>query len=213
VAPRELRHRGEDRTTLHAVASKRESLDADPQRVADLSLRETAKAIAGTSTLQVLGSSASPEWYTPPEIAQLANAVLGTIDLDPSWHPDSPVRAATTYTEIDDGLSKDWAGRVYLNPPYGRGIDDWISKLVVSYEDGAVFEAIALVPARVDTEWFRRLDDYPRCFVSGRLTFSNADSPAPFPSAVFYLGSHIEKFHRLFGAVGGIFIKLDGGGR
>ena len=30
-------------------------------------------------------------------------------------------------------------------------------------------------------EWFRRLDPFPRCFVYGRLTFANAEYPAPFP--------------------------------
>jgi hypothetical protein len=72
-----------------------------------------------------------------------------------------------------------------LNPPYGHEIDDWIAKLVAEHEAGRVTEAIALVPARVDTEWFRRLDPFPRCFVFGRLTFANAGTPAPFrPSSI-----------------------------
>jgi hypothetical protein len=160
-------------------------------------------------TLRVMGSSESPEWYTPPQIVERVTAALGEIDLDPSWHPESPVRARTTYARANDGLAQRWAGRVFLNPPYGREIDGWIAKLVEEYGHGAVTEAIALVPARVDTEWFRRLDPFPRCFVYGRLTFANADNPAPFPSAVVYLGRHVERFVEAFSPVGGIFVRLE----
>ena len=38
-----------------------------------------------------------------------------------------------------------------LNPPYGREIDVWIAKLVEEYDAGSVSEALALIPARVDT--------------------------------------------------------------
>ncbi len=191
------------------LAENREQIEAKSATVSDLTIRDAAKLLSGPGTLEVMGSSASPEWYTPPDIVRLANDVLGKIDLDPSWHPNSPVQAETTYTVADNGLSKDWTGRVYLNPPYGRVIDDWIEKLVTSHTAGNITEAIALVPARVDTEWFRRLDDYPRCFVNGRITFANASSPAPFPSAVVYLGPNVDQFHRVFGAVGGVFVKLS----
>ena len=182
------------------------------QRVADMSLREAAKAISSTHTLALMGSSASVEWYTPAHIADLAAQVLGEIDLDPCWHPDSPVRARLTYTETDDGLGRPWSGRVFLNPPYGRTIDGWIARLVENYGAGAVSEAVALVPARVDTVSWRRLDPWPRCFVAGRLRAENAENPAPFPSAIVYLGPDFAHFHRVFAPVGGIFVRvLDGG--
>lgn len=57
------------------------------------------------------------------------------------------VPAVTHYIRADDGLSKDWQGRVFMNPPYGREIRRWTSKLRTSFEAGAVVGAIALVPA------------------------------------------------------------------
>jgi hypothetical protein len=105
-------------------------------------------------------------------------------------------------------LAQPWHGRVYLNPPYGREIGPWIERLAAAYESGAIAEALALVPARVDTVWFRRLDAYPRCFLSGRLTFANAQTPAPFPSAVVYLGARVEQFAEVFGWLGGVFVGL-----
>ena len=182
--------------------------DTDRQRVAEMSLRQAAKAISSTNTLSVMGSSASPEWYTPAHVADLVVDTLGEVDLDPSWHPDSPVRARVTYTVENDGLAQPWQGRVYLNPPYGRTIDAWIEKLVSDHAAGAISEAIALVPARVDTGWFRRLDPFPRCFIAGRLTFANAVHPAPFPSAAVYLGPNVERFYSVFAPLGGIFVRL-----
>jgi Protein of unknown function (DUF3102)/DNA N-6-adenine-methyltransferase (Dam) len=182
---------------------------------ADLTLDQAVALLASpkdaSHTLQVMGSSASPEWYTPPRIVERVVETLGEVDLDPSWHPESPVQARVTYTVTDDGLAQRWGGRVYLNPPYGRAIDAWVAKLVEEYEAGTVSEAIALVPARVDTEWFRRLDPFPRCFVYGRLTFANAEHPAPFPSAIVYLGRNVARFIEVFEQVGSIFVRLDGG--
>jgi hypothetical protein len=94
--------------------------------------RETSHA------LRVMGSSASDEWYTPTHIVELAVATLGAIDLDPCWHPDSPIRATRTYTMAEDGLAHDWAGRLWLNPPYGRTVGTWIGKLVDEYNAGRV---------------------------------------------------------------------------
>jgi hypothetical protein len=99
---------------------------------------------------------------------------------------------------------------VWLNPPYGREVGAWIGKLVEEYESGRVTEALALVPARVDTEWFRRLDPFPRCFVFGRLVFSNSENSAPFPAAIPYLGTNVARFADVFAPVGGIWVRLDG---
>jgi hypothetical protein len=153
-------------------------------------------------------SSDTPEHYTPPGIIAAVVECLGTIDLDPCSDPGATVPATTHYTK--DGLSKPWAGTVYMNPPYGREIDHWVTKLCEEHQDGGVTEAIALLPARTDTQWFKRLRDYPCCFIEGRLTFIGNDDPAPFPSAVFYLGGDIGKFCRHFSALGDVWRRLDG---
>ena len=89
-------------------------------------------------------------------------ACLGTIDLDPCSNAEGKpnVPARKHYTAADDGLSKQWRGRVYMNPPYGDEIDAWVAKLCEEHQAGRVPEAIALVPARTDTEWFARLRDF-----------------------------------------------------
>lgn len=177
----------------------------------DQALAAMADPRENSNALRVMGSSASVEWYSPPHVVDLAVATLGEIDLDPCWHPESPVRATLAYTADDDGLAKPWAGRVWLNPPYGREVGTWTAKLVDEYNGGSVTEAIALIPARVDAQWFRRLDPFPRCFPYGRLVFSNHENSAPFPAAIPYLGRNVLHFAKVFGAIGGIWARLDSG--
>lgn len=147
-------------------------------------------------------SSDSAEWYTPPDIVQRVVKVLGKIDLDPCADEKRSIPAAQYFVEEDDGLNRDWAGRVYMNPPYGGAIGGWVLKLTASYAGGDVPEAIALVPARVDTEWFASFRDAAICFVRGRLKFSGNENSAPFPSAVVYLGKRVARFDAAFREIG-----------
>ena len=85
------------------------------------------------------------EWLTPPEIL----TPLGKFDLDPC----SPIKrpwdtARHHFTIEDDGLSLEWQGRVWLNPPFGNEASAWMRKLA-EHGDG-----ILLIPARTETEMF-----------------------------------------------------------
>lgn len=131
----------------------------------------------------------SVEWYTPPGIIERIGL---TYDLDPCspegglpWIP-----AKRTISLPDDGLISPWSGRVWLNPPYGPPVGDWMRRLA-EHGDG-----IALVFARTDTAWWH--DAIPHahlvCFIEGRLTFVNADrepggANAGAPSALVAYGA------------------------
>jgi hypothetical protein len=156
-------------------------------------------------------SSASDEHYTPREILDAVVDVLGKIDLDPcaEAHGDrANVPARDHYTRKDDGLSKQWKGRVFMNPPYGLEVSEWVAALINFHKSGEVPEAIALLAARTDTIWFKTLDEWPVCFVTGRLNFlgtNTGNGSAMFPSAIFYLGSaHRTVFERRFAQLGSV---------
>ena len=149
-----------------------------------------------------LFSSESTEWLTPPKIISKVVNVFGKIDLDPCADETKLIPATNHYTKIDDGLSQFWYGRVYMNPPYGREIENWIWKLNFEYLNNRTVEAIALLPARVDTEWWMMLREYPVCFIHGRLKFSGHENSAPFPSAVVYLGQNGNRFVDEFSRIG-----------
>ena len=86
----------------------------------------------------------------------------------------------------DNGLTQDWRGHtVFVNPPYGRGIKDWIEK---AYKESRAPDTIVvmLIPARTDTKYWHEyvMKSNSIYFVKGRLKFGNGENSAPFPSAV-----------------------------
>ena len=101
-------------------------------------------------------------------------------------HRLTTTRLPTTYTEADNSLSQDWSGnRVFLNPPYGRALKDWVKK---AYEEGQKDNTmvVMLIPARTDTQYWHdyvmKADEIR--FVRGRIKFGDETNSAPFPSAV-----------------------------
>lgn len=130
----------------------------------------------------------STEWYTPPHVFE----ALGLeFDLDPAApHGGVPwIPARRHLTRADDGLSRPWHGRVWLNPPYGRQTPAWLRRLA-RHGDG-----IALVFARSDTAWFQQFAPQATvlCFVAGRLRFVPGDarsrrSTAGAPSLLMAFG-------------------------
>lgn len=95
-----------------------------------------------------LHDGSSVVWLTPPAIID----ALGPFDLDPCAAVDQPWRTATTqFTSAEDGLSQPWSGFVWCNPPYGRGIEDWLQRLV---DHGT---GLALIPARTEPAGFNAL--------------------------------------------------------
>lgn len=154
-------------------------------------------------------SSDTPEWYTPKHIVAAVVKALGAIDLDPCADPGKGIPAASHFTATDNGLDQPWRGRVYMNPPYGREIGAWVDKLAEEYEYGNVSEAIALVPARTDTSWWAHLPASMVCFVTGRLSFSDHENAAPFPSAVCYLGTRSQAFAETFIEHGLVYVRLE----
>ena len=73
-------------------------------------------------------SSSSVEWETPAGIFLRLESEYGPFTLDPCATIAS-AKAPKFYTVEDDGLEQSWANeRVFMNPPYGRHIGDWIAK-------------------------------------------------------------------------------------
>lgn len=82
-------------------------------------------------------------WLTPKHIID----ALGKFDLDPCAAPlPRPWETASaSFVEADDGLSQEWFGRVWMNPPYGRGIGAWMKKMAEHAKAGG--GGISLVDA------------------------------------------------------------------
>jgi phage N-6-adenine-methyltransferase len=146
------------------------------------------------------------QWYTPPKVVEAVRAVMGDIDLDPASCETAQeiVRAKRYFTREDDALKQEWKGKVFMNPPYTRGvIDELIRRLVAHYRAGLVPEAIVLTNNASDTNWFHELGDESRliCLVKGRIRFQNPSGTPGGPTqgqALFYLGGDDVRFAAVF---------------
>lgn len=153
------------------------------------------------------------EWGTPPELIEAVRTVFGgPIECDPATHAAAQerVQALRYYTAEDDSLDPKhrWRGRVFLNPPYQRGlIDRFVKKLLIECVTHHTTEAIVLVNAQTDTQWFCDLMDAAStcCFPTGRVRFLNSDGKPGMPQvgqAIFYIGPNLSRFQAVFGKFG-----------
>ena len=133
-------------------------------------------------------SSQNTNWQTPKWFFNHLDNIF-KFELDPCSSKDNAL-CPEFFTKEDDGLSKSWAGkRVFMNPPYGKGVvDKWVAKAHdEAMNHGAL--VVAILPARTDPQWFwiycRKAMVY---FIERRIKFDappdlkKTKDDAPFPS-------------------------------
>lgn len=128
---------------------------------------------------EVMFSSRTDMWETPAAFFRALDAEFH-FTLDVCAVPEN-AKCKVFYTPEQDGLTQNWGGCCWCNPPYGREIGKWVKKAAE-----AECTVVMLLPARTDTAWFH---DYiygksEIRFVRGRLKFGDSKNSAPFPSMV-----------------------------
>jgi len=134
-------------------------------------------------------SSKTAEWATPQAFFDKVNAEFRfTLD---ACATQENAKCKYYFNSTQNGLEQKWLGRVWCNPPYGRGIGAWVKKGYESAQAGAL--VVMLVPARTDTAWWH---DYVMRgeirFIRGRLKFGDGKNSAPFPSALVIFSQKIS---------------------
>lgn len=181
------------------------------------SAAERTLPLPGVSMSRVLPQhlQGSVCWYTPIDIIERSRQVLGGFDLDPASDEfgNSRVKAHQYYSER--GLERPWSGRVFCNPPGGRGsAKKWFQKFI-SEDCWGVFVAFNL-------ELFQTCPEslsYPFCVPSKRLRYEKPDSKPMSPthaSAIIFklmdwgpTRTYTEAFHEAFQGVGGVVTHID----
>lgn len=119
-------------------------------------------------------SSQRMDWKTPKAVYQV---------LDSEFHFDHDPCPANWTGEVD-GLTSEWGGANYVNPPYGRELGKWIEKGYAEWQKGKT--VVFLIPSRTDTKFWHdycmKADEIR--FIRGRLKFDDQANSAPFPSAI-----------------------------
>jgi ParB family chromosome partitioning protein len=159
----------------------------------------TAGALKVAKNVHVSNNSGENSWYTPSKIINSAIKVMGEIDLDPasSELANETVKANGYYDKEDNGLTKEWYGRVWLNPPYSQpDIDDFSNAVLEKdYE-----EIMILVNNATETKWFQRLARKSDCicFINRRLKFIDKEglsTGSPLQGqVVIYIGKNLNMF-------------------
>jgi ParB family chromosome partitioning protein len=162
------------------------------------------------------------DWFTPLFLLNKVQEFYGGDFLDPaSSDLVAPyVKASWHYTQKDDGLSQEWEGKVWLNPPYSKPlITQFTEKLLEEYRLGNVDEVLLLVNSCTETKWFQRIasEAYLRIDVKGRLHFwhpqKKSDSPR-YGQSLFYFNkekgfSVRKKFANTFGDLGIMLLVVN----
>lgn len=152
------------------------------------------------------------DFYTNSIIIEAARRSLGDIELDPASHPwaNQTVKANRIFTKHDDGLSKQWTGRVWLNPPFSEW-QEWVPKILSEWRSGRVSAMCVLCATRtLSARYFAGIHEACNafCVLNGRIPFWGSRATSPDDGhAVFYFGTDVNRFTREFETIGHVYKK------
>lgn len=129
----------------------------------------------------LLAQPVTDVWATPQWLYDALDKEFG-FTLDPC-SDGTNAKCEKFFTPTENGLLRDWGTEVvFMNPPYSE-IDEWMRKAYGAALEGAT--VVCLIPARTDTRWWHEYCMKAEIrFIRGRLKFGDADTGAPFPSAI-----------------------------
>ncbi len=114
-------------------------------------------------------------------IQRTPDALFRKLDTEFSFTVDAAASAINAkceryWTRDDDALGQDWGTeRVWLNPPFGRGLGQWARKAWEASRSGAL--VVMLVPCNTDLDWWHDyvLEADEVRFIRGRASFGSED--------------------------------------
>jgi len=153
------------------------------------------------------GINLNNEWHTPNIWIDMVREVFDNkISLDPAsnYIANERVKAKCYYHKNFSGLSHNWYGNVFLNPPYSAPeLSLFLTKAVKEYKLGKINQMIILTNSGTDTKWSNILTSKALiAFTNGRISFIRPNGNGygtPSRGQMFsYLGDKPERFIEVF---------------
>ena len=204
----------------HEPETERETPEQDADRFGnDSRIRSSPAPRPAATSTPTEAPRDGDDWHTPAEYVEAARKVMGSIDFDPfsGVLANRVVKAKRFFTKADDALVAPWSDTdqrtCWMNPPYSRGMSGRsVDRFLDQYDYGAFDQAVVLMNASTDTNWFHRLAKTctALCFTNFRIAFDNTDGKTKSNNTkgqvFFYFGKNPETFKDVFSAYG---IVLD----
>lgn len=138
-------------------------------------------------------SSLKDNWTTPKWLFDDLNKIYN-FTLDAAADKDNALCKDYFDKENKNALLRKWYGNVWVNPPYGKILKDFVKKASEQIKYCNVI--VMLIPARTDTKYFHEYiymkNNVEIKFLKGRLKFSNSKNSAPFPSMIVIFKNNIK---------------------
>lgn len=135
-------------------------------------------------------ASGRDDWTTPPELFKRLDEQFRFVQ-DVAADASNTLCASFIPKEMD-AFKTPWRSPAFCNPPYGRGIFEWVKRADRMMKENVL--SVLLLPASTDTQWFHLAARYAQeiRLLKGRLIFGNVRAkdgsvgvqPATFPSAI-----------------------------
>lgn len=168
-------------------------------------------------------SATDAEYYTPGWLREAVHRRWRLPDVDPCTSLRNPMGARIFECKdglrlLDELIAARVPGRdvaraqgdpfVWCNPPYGRGIAEWITRLAMLATSIPRCNVLGFVPARPGAGWYAAATDpgvlmacQAFCELRSRITYEKGDGtehpfPARWASVLLYWGPERRNFSR-----------------
>ena len=135
--------------------------------------------------------------------------VLGDVDVDAASTDATSTIEATVRFKDDEGLERDWPGRVVLNLPRSDAAA-FVTHLLDQHQQGITTAAIVVASAVViGARWFQPLFDCLVAIPCARSRSEPAGSDGGLRShVVVYIGSEADRFTAIFRELGPVLTRV-----
>lgn len=145
----------------------------------------------------ILLQTGNDEWETPDYVFNYYNKIYDyTLDACATINNKKVNNFIPYINKLNNSLTKKWEGVVWCNPPYSKGNQSkFIDKALKSIEDNDCQHVTLLIPARTDTNNFRKLvtNKYVIIYlIIGRINFKGGKNGSTFGSMIVHINKDNE---------------------